>query len=49
MSLEKAGGLGKSKIDHWETALYEGDVWRFFLGTENPPADWTSPSFDDHT
>ncbi|HXR82453.1 MAG TPA: lamin tail domain-containing protein, partial [Saprospiraceae bacterium] len=43
------GGLGQSKIDHWETALYEGDVWKFFLGTENPPADWTSPSFDDNT
>ena len=41
------GGLGQSEVDHWETALYEGDLWRFFLGTEQPPFDWTSLSFDD--
>lgn len=41
------GGLGQSKIDHWETALYEDNFWKFFLGTENPPSDWTSLSFDD--
>jgi len=43
------GGLGQSVIDHWETALYEGDLWRLFIGTENPPADWTSTTFDDNT
>ncbi|MBK9983679.1 MAG: lamin tail domain-containing protein [Saprospiraceae bacterium] len=41
------GGLGQSKIDHWETALYEGDQWRLFIGTENPPTDWASVDFDD--
>ncbi len=41
------GGLGQSKIDHWETALYEGDQWKLFLGTANPPSDWSSSSFDD--
>ncbi|HZV71361.1 MAG TPA: lamin tail domain-containing protein [Saprospiraceae bacterium] len=41
------GGLGQSAIDHWETALNEGDLWRLFIGTENPPADWTSLTFDD--
>jgi hypothetical protein len=41
------GGLGQNKIDHWETALNEGDDWRLFIGTENPPTDWTSVSFDD--
>ena len=40
------GGRGQSAIDHWETALYEGDLWQFFLGTEQPPADWTSLGFD---
>ena len=43
------GGLGQSKVDHWETALYESDFWRFFIGTEQPPADWASPHFDDNT
>jgi hypothetical protein len=43
------GGLGQSVIDHWETALYEGDLWRLFIGTENPPNDWASTTFDDNT
>lgn len=42
------GGLGQSKVDHWETALYESDFWRLFIGTEAPPADWASPSFNDN-
>ncbi|HEX5113421.1 MAG TPA: CotH kinase family protein, partial [Saprospiraceae bacterium] len=41
------GGLGQHKIDHWETALYEDNFWRLFLGTENPHADWTSRTFYD--
>lgn len=41
------GGQGQSDIDHWETALYEGDLWQFFLGTEQPPSEWTSTGFDD--
>ena len=42
-------GRGQSNIDHWETALNEGDQWRLFIGTEQPPADWASPSFDDNS
>ncbi|MBK9106285.1 MAG: lamin tail domain-containing protein [Saprospiraceae bacterium] len=43
------GGLNQSIINHWETALNEGDLWRLFIGTENPPVDWASPSFDDNS
>src|SRR5688572_25177516 len=41
------GGLGQNHIDHWETAVYEGEQWHYFLGTQNPPVDWTLSSFDD--
>jgi hypothetical protein len=41
------GGLGQNKIDHWETAINEGDQWHYFIGTEEPPADWSSISFDE--
>lgn len=27
----------------------EGDVWQYFKGTQEPPADWNSLSFDDST
>lgn len=43
------GGLSQSIIDHWETAIYEDDLWRLFLGTEQPPADWHGISFDENT
>jgi hypothetical protein len=42
------GGLGQNTIDHWETAVYEGEQWRYFLGTQNPPANWTTTTFDDN-
>ncbi len=43
------GGLSQNLIHHWETAIYEGDQWRLFIGTEQPPADWTSTTFDENT
>jgi hypothetical protein len=27
--------------------IVEGDQWRYFKGTEEPPADWNTLSFDD--
>lgn len=41
------GSVQKVGVDHWETAIYEGDDWRTFVGVDNPPADWASPVFDD--
>lgn len=29
--------------------IVEGDVWRYFKGMQQPPADWNSLSFDDST
>lgn len=41
------GGVNQpAGIDHWETALYESDEWRYFLGTTQPPADWNTLGFN---
>jgi hypothetical protein len=29
--------------------IREGDEWRYFKGTEEPPADWSALAFDDST
>ncbi len=31
--------------DHWETAVYEDNSWRYTIG--QTPADWASAAFDD--
>ncbi len=41
------GGGGSMGLDHWETALYEGSLWRTFIGSEAPTPDWASRTFDD--
>ena len=43
------GALGGPSVDHWETAINEGDNWYTFTGTEAPPADWASVSFNEAT
>lgn len=34
-------------VNHWETAVKAEDTWRYHVGTDAPPPDWTSLSFDD--
>ena len=34
-------------IDHWETAVFNYDTWRYFVGTSEPDANWRSLSFND--
>lgn len=36
-----------AQIDHWETAVYASDEWRYHLGTSNPENDWKEIDFDD--
>ncbi|MFC1898267.1 CotH kinase family protein [Candidatus Cloacimonadota bacterium] len=39
---------GKNRnIAHWETIIDWGDDWRYFVGTEAPPAEWYQLGFDD--
>ncbi len=40
------GAGGSSDVDHWETALYEGDQWHYFIGNTPAPADWKSIGFN---
>jgi hypothetical protein len=35
-------------INHWETAVFKTDTWRYFIGTSDPGQDWKSLSFDDN-
>jgi hypothetical protein len=34
-------------INHWETAVFKNDIWRYFVGTSEPDANWRSYSFND--
>jgi CotH kinase protein/Secretion system C-terminal sorting domain len=36
-----------SQVNHWETAIYGTDTFRYFIGNQNPPADWRFQNFDD--
>ncbi len=36
-----------SQIDHWETAVYADNDWRYFLGINEPPINWTAINFSD--
>lgn len=53
--LEPSGRLlvfcsGKDRRDlpaHWETVIDDGHVWRYQVPTEEPPASWRGPGFDD--
>jgi hypothetical protein len=33
--------------DQGTVILGEGHLWRFFRGTQDPPAEWNAPGFDD--
>ncbi len=39
--------LNGQTINHWETAVFNTDTWRYFIGTSDPGQDWRSLSFDD--
>ena len=41
---------GKDKpyfADHWETAIYDNSVWRYFPAYGAPPVNWTTLNFND--
>jgi CotH kinase protein/Lamin Tail Domain/Secretion system C-terminal sorting domain len=46
--LLSAWHLAQSQIiDHWETAIFNNDTWRYFVGISEPDANWRSLSFND--
>ena len=34
-------------IAYWDTLFDRGDEWKYFPGTEEPPADWNTVAFND--
>jgi|WetSurSiteA1Bulk_404760.scaffolds.fasta_scaffold00381_12 hypothetical protein len=37
-------------IDHWESVVYSGDNWHYYVGiTSGPGAGWQNPGFNDAT
>jgi hypothetical protein len=34
-------------VNHWETAVFNNDTWRYFVGVSEPPSDWRSLTFSD--
>lgn len=34
-------------VDHWETVVYNTDLWRYFVGSSEPPAAWKSATYND--
>jgi len=38
--------LSAQPIDHWETAVYNNDVWRYKIGNSEPTSDWMQADFN---
>ena len=43
----RGNGQAGPLINHWETAIYESDTWRYTTG--QPPSDWAAAGFDDNS
>jgi len=38
-----------NSIDHWETIVFDNDIWTYFVGNSAPPANWNQPAFTPTT
>ena len=36
-------------IDHWETAVFDNDIWKYLEGTSEPDTNWRKLAFNDAT
>lgn len=34
-------------IDHWETVVFAEDIWKYRVGSSEPPSDWWEEGFND--
>ena len=34
-------------IDHWETVVFDDDIWKYFEGTSEPDTNWRKLAFND--
>ena len=39
--------LFSQNIDHWETAIFDNDTWKYLEGTYEPDTNWRKLSFND--
>ena len=39
--------LFSQTIDHWETVIFEDDIWRYLEGTSEPDTNWRKINFND--
>lgn len=42
-----ASNKDRRNLMYWQTVIRQGDVWRYRLGTAEPPATWTAVDFND--
>ena len=35
-------------VDHWETVVYSGNVWKYFIGAREPETGWRSIYYQYH-
>ena len=45
--IASAAPINAQTIDHWESVVLAGDMWRYFVGASEPPANWRQTNFDD--
>ncbi|PCI96390.1 MAG: hypothetical protein COB15_10240 [Flavobacteriales bacterium] len=39
--------LKSQTVNHWETAVFDNDTWKYLLGTSEPDTNWRKLSFND--
>ena len=39
--------LKAQTVDHWETAVFDDDIWKYLRGTSEPDPNWRKLSFND--
>ncbi len=39
--------LKSQNIDHWETAVFDNDIWKYFVGSSEPDTNWRKLAFND--
>lgn len=47
MLIVASGDNITQNIHHWETAVYNSDIWRYRVNTSAPPPGWNDLGFDD--
>lgn len=41
--------FANAQLDHWETAIFSTDNWKYFVGSSEPPSTWNTNTFNATT